>query len=312
MPNESDAKLIDGFIQECNVMGLSQHTIEGYVSTLKLFSSFLQQKRYNLLALNRDILKDYISKLRNDGIKQKTINNRFSAISSFCDYGVFEHLMEKNIVLEIRKRYLRNYKENDNNNSPRKLISIEQMSTFINAIFDTRDKAFALLFAKTGIRRRELVAIDLDDINWTNLSIKLKPTHKRSNRVVFFDSETAMILKRWLNKRQIIAKEGCKALFVSYDTGERLNRSGVYNAFIKWAVQVGLHDPCSKRIEDHFTPHCGRHWFTTHLRRAGMPRGFIQELRGDARDGAIDVYDHIDEEELRKSYIALIPQLGIE
>jgi integrase/recombinase XerD len=129
---------------------------------------------------------------------------------------------------------------------------------------------------------------------------------------VFFDPETAMILKRWLNKRETIAKEGCKALFVSYDTGERLNRSGVYNAFIKWAVQAGLHDPHSKRIEDHFTPHCGRHYFTTQLRRAGMQRGFIQELRGDARDGAIDVYDHIDEEELRKSYIALIPQLGIE
>jgi hypothetical protein len=42
-----------------------------------------------------------------------------------------------------------------------------------------------------------------------------------------------------------------------------------------------------------------------------MPREFIPELRGDARKAAIDKYDHIEEEELRGSYLAHIPQLGI-
>ena len=64
-------------------------------------------------------------------------------------------------------------------------------------------------------------------------------------------------------------------------------------------------------MEDHFSPHCTRHWFTTHLRRAGMPREFIQELRGDQRQAAIDIYDHIDKEELRKSYLEHMPQLGL-
>jgi integrase/recombinase XerD len=64
-------------------------------------------------------------------------------------------------------------------------------------------------------------------------------------------------------------------------------------------------------MEDHFSPHCCRHWFTTHLRRAGMKREFIQELRGDRRRDAIDIYDHIDKEELREAYLAYIPQLGI-
>ena len=79
----------------------------------------------------------------------------------------------------------------------------------------------------------------------------------------------------------------------------------------KVATQVGLHDPNSDRMEDHFSPHCCRHWFTTHLRRADMPREFIQELRGDVWKEAIDIYDHIDRKELRESYLAHIPQLGI-
>jgi len=77
------------------------------------------------------------------------------------------------------------------------------------------------------------------------------------------------------------------------------------------AIRTGLHNASSDRMEDHFSPHCCRHWFTTHLRRAGMPREFIQELRGDARREAIDIYDHIDREELRKSYLAHVPQLGV-
>jgi integrase/recombinase XerD len=43
-----------------------------------------------------------------------------------------------------------------------------------------------------------------------------------------------------------------------------------------------------------------------------MPREFIKELRGDRRKEAVDIYDHIDEQELRGAYLACIPKLGIE
>ena len=42
-----------------------------------------------------------------------------------------------------------------------------------------------------------------------------------------------------------------------------------------------------------------------------MRREFIQELRGDSRREAIDIYDHIDLEELKETYLACIPQLRI-
>ncbi len=42
-----------------------------------------------------------------------------------------------------------------------------------------------------------------------------------------------------------------------------------------------------------------------------MPRTFIQELRGDSRKEAIDVYDHIELDEIKASYLRHIPQLGV-
>jgi len=42
-----------------------------------------------------------------------------------------------------------------------------------------------------------------------------------------------------------------------------------------------------------------------------MPREFIQGLRGAVRKETIDIYDHIDKEELRKRYLAHVPRLGV-
>jgi integrase/recombinase XerD len=43
-----------------------------------------------------------------------------------------------------------------------------------------------------------------------------------------------------------------------------------------------------------------------------MKREYIQDLRGDARMEAIDIYHHIDRRDLRDAYLACIPQLGVD
>jgi integrase/recombinase XerD len=42
-----------------------------------------------------------------------------------------------------------------------------------------------------------------------------------------------------------------------------------------------------------------------------MDREFIKALRGDRRRDAIDIYDRIDRNELKRAYLAYVPQLGI-
>jgi integrase/recombinase XerD len=206
------------------------------------------------------------------------------------------------------KRYLQTYK--DNSGEERQLVSVEQAAKLAGSALAARDQAIILLFLKTGMRRGEMVRLDLSDINMTEMSLTLKETAKRSNRLLFFDSETSEALSRWLAIRgRKLGHEG-PALFLSSE-GTRLSKNQLQRIVTKHAQMVSLHDPNSSKLEDKFGPHCCRHWFTTHLRRAGMPREFIQELRGDVRREAIDIYDHIDKEELRRSYLACIPQLGI-
>jgi integrase/recombinase XerD len=292
---------------------MTKESIRRYKTPLFMFLDFMRGKDKSLSQADREDLKEFLSHLRNQQkIGVKTMENYFSALSSFYEYLVYENFAKVNPVLPVRKRYLRQYKKPSygfGSNSPRKLISVEEMKMLVSSILDIRDKAMLLLLAKTGIRRDELVNIDIDDINWKEMSITLKPKAKRSNRIIFFDDETASVLKKWIYMRgQIGAKDN--ALFIG-TWGGRIHGNDVYDVVTKHATRVGLHNPKSSKEEDHFPPHCFRHWFTTHLRRAGMRKEFIQELRGDKRGEAIDIYDHIDKEELRTAYLAFIPQLGI-
>ena len=310
MDRITEDMLIEQFLSDCSLRHFSPYSIESYRSSLHLLQRFLEPKRKSFLTSNRDDLKEYIQYLQRNNISYKTIQNRFSTYITFYDYLHYEGYVKQNFVRDFRKHYLTKYKED--NGEKRKLITVEEMSRFIHLIPDIRDKAIALLFAKTGIRRRELVSIDLDDINWQDMSILLKPTNKRSNCTVYFDYETAVVLRKWMEKRRFHAAPENKALFVTYnDRKKRLNRNGVGSVFTKWAIIAGLHNPLSEKLQDKFSPHCCRHWFTTHLRRAGMSREFIMELRGDKRTSAMDTYYHVDHDELRRTYLACIPQLGI-
>jgi integrase/recombinase XerD len=303
--------LIAQFGEDCLTRGLTPETARRYLSSLKIFNKYLEENDLNLIETDRNTLRNFINYLRTDrGVSQRTIETYFASMASFFGYLEYERYIEKNPIYEVRKRYLQKYKDNDDG-QVRKLISVEEMAKLINLTMGVRDRAIISLLAKTGIRRNELIKLDINDINWIEQSIRLKPTAKRTNRTVFFDDETAIVLHRWIKSSEETRKKfKTIALFIS-NKGGRLNRNGVYLAVTRPAEKIGLHNPNSDRMEDHFSPHCCRHWFTTHLRRAGMSREFIQELRGDVRKEAIDIYDHIDKKELRESYLAHVPQLGI-
>ncbi|MDD1753338.1 MAG: tyrosine-type recombinase/integrase, partial [Methanotrichaceae archaeon] len=263
----------------------------------------------NLLNADRDDLKAFLSRLKERGIKFKTIDRIFSCLSAFYEFLIVEELVEYNPILPFRKYYLRRYK-NENDSEIRKLISVEEASKLVNSVLDTRDRCILVLLLKTGMRLGELMRLDVNDVDLDKGTIHLKPTAKRTNRVLYMDDEAVASLGRWLVSRLNRKGSDSLALFIS-KSGSRMTSKSIEKITEKHAQRISLHNPASSRLEDRFTPHCCRHWFVTHLLRAGMSRDFVKELRGDTRGEAIDIYNHIDPKELRESYLAHIPQLGI-
>lgn len=302
--------LIEDFRRDCLVRGMAKRSVETYLNSIKICRGFLSSQGKDILTIDRAAIQGYIEYLRLDRhVSLKTVKMHLTALSTLYEFLVFEGHADSNPVLQVRRRYSRRYKDGSEAQT-KQLISVEDMARLINSTMGIRDKAVITLLAKTGIRRNELITLDASDVDLIENRIKLKATGKRTNRVVFFDDEAALLLRRWLTIREGMNRRNETALFLS-NWGYRISRTDVYEAVTKAAARVGLHDSNSERLEDHFGPHCCRHWYCTHLFRAGMRREYIKELRGDSRKEAFDLYNHIDLKELKEAYLACIPQLGI-
>jgi integrase/recombinase XerD len=279
-----------------------------YIYRTKAYCAFLESRGKTPLNVDRDDLRAFLAQLKDKGLKFSTIEVIYTSLSAFYEFLIIEELVEYNPILPFRKYYLRRYK-NDNDSEIRKLISIEDASRLVNSILDSRDKCILVLLFKTGMRVGELSSLDVNDVDLDKGEVTLKIKKKRTNRVLFLDNEANVVLHNWLAARKNRKGAESQSIFLS-KTGTRITKRTIENAIEKHAERVGLHNP-GARLEERFTPHCCRHWFVTHLLRAGMSRDFVKELRGDTRGEAIDIYNHIDKKELQESYLAHIPQLGI-
>ncbi len=306
---DPEMNLLQGFAADCRTRGMAEISVKTYVAHARRFQDFIQAKGKEVLETDRLDVRDYVEQMRQRKNSTKSIRYHLAALSGLYEWLIFEGLTETNPAIDVRMRYMRRGKKDDECHT-HKIISVEEMAKFLEAFLDPRDKAIALVFAKTGIRKGELISLDVDSIRWGDNSLLLKKTKKRSHGLVYFDDEAAYYLKRWMTLRE--GREGSdgKALFLSTQ-GERLGIGGINAMFRKAAVRAGLHDLKSDRMEDHFSPHCCRHWFTTHLLLNGMQREFVQWLRGDHDGAAYMKYYHIPPNVVRESYLAHIPQLGV-
>lgn len=309
--------LIHDFETDCYARGLTHRTVQTYRCNIR---TFLEENPDPYRVKKKD-LKEYLLDLRYHKRKPSTINGHFSAISSFYDYLAFEKEDIVNPIPPFRRRYIKN-KRVFNDMDDRQLIDIETMQQLITLPFEIpehthireyiwtvpiRDVALMMTFAKTGTRREENRSIELDEINRKTQEIHIKPFAKRTNCLVFMDHELQIVLEEYLKWRNQVAKNNNPWLWQTH-TGHRLRKDDIYYIVTFYAYQLGIHNPDGPLVEK-FTPYCFRHWFTTWLRRRGMSREHRKWLRGDAPDGADDLYDHIDVEDVREEYLLTIPEL---
>ncbi|NPE27641.1 tyrosine-type recombinase/integrase [Methanococcoides sp. SA1] len=308
---------VHDFTIDCYARGLSRRTIETYRSNLKLFL----EHNPNPHGLENKDLRQHLQRLRNRELKISTINGHFAAISSFYDYLAFENNNIRNPIPPFRRRYIRN-KRVFNGMNTRQIIDIHTMEELIKLPFSIpenthikeytwtvpiRDQAIMLMLAKTGIRRQELVCMDIDDINMKTRKIHIRPFAKRTNCLTFIDDEMHFVLKEYLRWRESTVAENNYRLWITH-TGHKMKKDHPNDIVKFYALRLGIHNPRGPLIEK-YTTHCFRHFFTTWLRRHGMSREHRKWLRGDSPDGPDDLYDHIDEEVVRKEYFEKIPRL---
>ncbi len=302
----SPEDLANKFKADCILRGINPKASMTYT---RAFIGFLQARGKTPLEVEESDMEAYLIDLKSRSLKPSSLNRIFASLSQFYSFLAYKHMIAYNPIIPFKQRYLHRYKE-DSYQESRQLISIKDASKLANSILNSRDRAIVWSLLKMGMRREEMRNLDVSDVNLEKMEILLKPTAKRSNRLLFFDNETADVLEAWLQARKY-RSHGSEALFPGGISG-RITGWQINEIIKAHAERVGLHNPNSSRLEDQFTAHCCRHWFTTYLWRAGMPTEYIMVLRGDSMRGlAFHRYNKIDMELVREKYLACIPQLGV-
>jgi len=152
-----------------------------------------------------------------------------------------------------------------------------------------RDIAILELLYASGMRRAELVGIDVSDVDFSNRTIRVIGKGNKQ-RTVLFNHATSDALEAYLRVRPR-CRDG--ALFVSRQK-RRLSYQQVGRVFAAYVALSGL--------EGKITPHTMRHSVATHLHKSGVDLMTIKEFLGHASIQTTQIYAEMTLDHVRRSY----------
>ncbi len=152
-----------------------------------------------------------------------------------------------------------------------------------------RDRLLLALFAYGGLRRSELLGLDLDDVDLERRLIRVRNAKGGRQRVVPIHPGLVPLFLAYFSTR---TPGDDPALFLGV-LGRRLSPTILATAFRRYADAAGV----SKRKR--VTPHTLRHVFATELLSAGANLRQIQELLGHKHLDSTQRYTHVNAHQLR-------------
>lgn len=294
---------------ECNA---SPYTVRNYSSDLvgnykrgseKGFFQFLRLKQIDSLEkVDKQVLRDYLAYLAEQGIAKASIARKLSAIRSFYRYLVREGILAKNPLEQTASPKL-----------DRRLpsfLTVEEMVRLLKAPDLTtpqgqRDRALIELFYAAGLRVSELVNLNLEQVHIDTREIRVWGKGSKE-RMVLMGEPAARALTNYIGQgrpRLQGEKGGRGALFLN-NRGRRLTERMVQKILSKYARLAGI----NKRVY----PHLLRHTFATHLLDGGADLRVVQELLGHANLATTQIYTHVTQSQARKVYLSAHPMAQIK
>ena len=166
-----------------------------------------------------------------------------------------------------------------------------------------RDAALLAVGGGCGLRRAEIVGLDLADYSQEARELKVRHAKKGRERMAYPSEGTTQYLDDWLairgNKAGALFWPGLPS---GYVRPGQLTPQTVYDVLKKRAEEAGIED---------VSPHDLRRTFITTLLEMGKDLAIVADLAGHKDPKTTKRYDRRGEEEKRKAVEALhIPYLG--
>lgn len=267
----------------------SLHTIESYRRDLQDLQDFAQQKNIEKWEnFGKKELRHFLMQLSEQGNKPKTINRKMSAIRSFFKFLVYVGYMPQNPASQIKS--LKLPKEVNIPISESEIEQILNRNMFEDSWLGDRNFLILQILYETGIRRSELIGLNISDIDFNQKQIKVLGKRNKE-RIIPVRGELLLNVRNLIEKRPF--SEDVEPLFTT-EQGKRIYPKLVYNIVISYLRLV-----TNKRK---VSPHVLRHSFATNILSRGADINAVKELLGHSSLASTQVYTHNDINHLKKVF----------
>jgi site-specific recombinase XerD len=270
----------------------AHNTWLNYALDLKVFFSIVQVP---LEQVGRPACLTFIEHQDRAGRADTTINRRLAALSSLFDEL---HLLDperfpSNPVYPFhRARYERRRRGSLYRKQPERVpdvLASQQLQTLFGAVHTWRDRTLILLMWVSCLRISEALAIQFDDIECSNRSIRIRRGKGGQPRTVYMDPLTLEALNRYLDHERRDLAPSEHRIFIALKgraRGQPLSINSVQKLLVYHAKRGHL---------DAFHAHLLRHTGITQLIQAGMAEPAVRKLVGHRHPASLEPYLHLND-----------------
>jgi len=289
---------IQDYINWCKIRGLAHSTITARYRVLIKFDQFLKRKSiFDIKKVTTKDIDDYVEFLFQEKSiitkKQRSVNQIRTIIGTVKSY--FKYLFDNDYLIynpaekvELPKKvqYL-----------PRGVMSETEVLQVLRQP-DTKSyqgyvhKMIMEILYSTGIRNRELVNLDIYDIDFEGNTIRVREGKGKKDRIVPIGETALRMIQGYLyQERPKVAKHTEETKLILNEKGYPLKAYEVWRIVKYYVKKAGI----KKKI----TPHSFRHTFAIHLLKNGADIISIQEMLGHSSIKTTEIYLKIHNKELK-------------
>ncbi len=275
--------------------GLSEKTLSAYASDLRRYAATLHEAGIaDIGGVTRDHILSHLTRLRDEGLKARSIARHLSAIRRLHKFALEERMapLDPSAGFETPRleRRLPHW------------LSMEEVERLLAApdlgtTEGLRDAAILELFYSCGLRISELSALPMKDVNLAESELRIRGKGAKV-RLAPIGTRAIQRVQAWLEVRPAY-KPRSLSLFVS-TRGSMINRVGIWRIVKRYAREAG--------IMQTVTPHMLRHSFATHLLDHGADLRSVQEMLGHSSITTTQIYTHVSTGRLAQAHRSFHPR----
>jgi integrase/recombinase XerC len=271
----------------------SLHTALAYGKDLEFFQKFLKDDFDNvpLIEVSYTLIRSWIVAMVDAQISNVSINRKIASLKAFYKFLLKTKQIDLNPL--AKHKALKTPKKIQIPFSEEELNKVLHQIQYKEGFEGLRDKLIIDLFYTTGIRRSELIGLQLKNVDLYNKTIKVIGKRNKERIIPLLPILLDQIKMYQIERAQIQELKDVDYFFL-LTNGNKLNETFVYRLINDYFSNV------SEKVKK--SPHMLRHTFATHMLNHGADLNSIKELLGHSSLASTQVYTHSSLAELKNVY----------